>query len=81
MYIIWMFQVLIFNGNIIKELPWNVFGTLNNFEQLRVVDMSNNCIQEIRGKSYHRVANVERLILNHNQISISSGEPNHHHPR
>lgn len=74
-------QVLIFNGNVIKDLPWNVFGTLNNFEQLRVVDMSNNCIQEIRGKSYHRVANVERLILNHNQISISSGEPNHHHPR
>lgn len=44
--------------------------------------MSNNKISEIFGKSYHRVSNVERLILNHNKISISTGKGyNHHHPR
>lgn len=46
--------------------------------------MSNNKIKEILGKTYHRVSNVERLILNHNEISISAGSDsseNHHHPR
>lgn len=75
-------QVLIFTGNNIPELPWNVFGTLNNYSRLRVVDMSNNKIRKIRGKSYHRVGNVQRLILNHNDLSISSTDgSNHHHPR
>ncbi|XP_021938408.1 trophoblast glycoprotein [Zootermopsis nevadensis] len=75
-------QVLIFSGNNIPELPWNVFGTFNNYSQLRVVDMSNNKIREIRGKSYHRVGNVQRLLLNHNDLSISSADgSNHHHPR
>lgn len=75
-------QVLIFTGNNIPQLPWNVFGTFNNFSHLRVVDMSNNEIQEILGKSYHRVSNVQRLILNHNKLSISSADgSNHHHPR
>lgn len=77
-------QVLIFTGNHIEELPWNVFGTINNYTELRVVDMSNNHIRDIRGKSYHHVQNVERLILNHNNLSISHNtakEGNHHHPR
>ncbi|CAH0385715.1 unnamed protein product [Bemisia tabaci] len=75
-------QVLIFSGNKISTLPWNVFGTMNNHSELRVIDMSNNGIKEIRGKSYHHVPNVERLILNHNEISIATSEPNnHHHPR
>lgn len=44
--------------------------------------MSNNKIHEILGKSYHRVWNVERLVLNHNNISISPDESyNYHHPR
>jgi len=44
--------------------------------------MSNNRIREIRGKSYHRVGNVQRLILNHNDLTISSTDgSNHHHPR
>lgn len=47
--------------------------------------MSNNHIREIRGKSYHHVPNVQRLILNHNNLSISRfGDElvvNHHHPR
>lgn len=81
-------EVLIFTGNTIPELPWNVFGTINELKALRIVDMSNNHIREIRGKSYHHVPNVQRLILNHNQLSISrdgedqDGESvNHHHPR
>lgn len=76
-------EVLIFTGNYIPELPWNVFGSINNYSNLNVVDMSNNRIQNIRGKSYHHVPNVQRLILNHNNLSISreDGEFNHHHAR
>lgn len=70
--------MLIFTGNNITELPWNVFGTLQTYLNLRVVDMSNNQIREVMGKSYHRVANVRRLILNHNRISIAEDL---HHPR
>ncbi|XP_026474196.1 phospholipase A2 inhibitor [Ctenocephalides felis] len=76
-------EVLIFTGNNIPELPWNVFGALTELEHLRIVDMSNNRIKDIPGKAYHHVKNVQRLILNHNDLSISpdSDEDNHHHPR
>lgn len=76
-------EILIFSGNFIPELPWNVFGSINNYKNLKIVDMSNNHIREIRGKTYHHVQNVERLILNHNNLSISrdDDEVNHHHPR
>nr|ATU82995.1 secreted hypothetical protein [Pristhesancus plagipennis] len=73
-------EVLIFTGNNIPELPLNVFGTSSNNSLLKIIDMSNNKIKGIRGKTYHRVSSVERLILNHNEISISK-ETNHHHPR
>lgn len=76
-------EILIFTGNYITELPWNVFGSINDYKQLKIVDMSSNHIREIRGKSYHHVPHVERLILNHNNLSISRNddEVNHHHPR
>ncbi|XP_055377769.1 phospholipase A2 inhibitor isoform X2 [Condylostylus longicornis] len=76
-------QILIFSGNRIDELPWNVFGTINKYYKLTVVDMSNNHIREIRGKAYHHVQNVKRLILDHNNLSISRDDDdvNHHHPR
>ncbi|EDV93595.1 GH19403 [Drosophila grimshawi] len=76
-------EILIFTGNFITELPWNVFGSINDYKQLKIVDMSSNHIREIRGKSYHHVPRVERLILNHNNLSISryDDEVNHHHPR
>lgn len=86
-------EVLIFTGNHVTELPWNVFGTINDYQNLTVIDMSNNDIREIRGKSYHHVASVEILILNHNNLSISDSDDidgdeddeeadfNHHHPR
>lgn len=76
-------EVLIWTGNYVPELPWNVFGAINNLDNLTIIDMSNNHIREIRGKSYHHVSNVKHLILNHNNISISRDgeEMNHHHPR
>lgn len=88
-------QVLLFTGNRIGELPPNVFGSINDYPHLTVIDMSNNHIREIRGKAYHHVASVELLILNHNNLTIASDADaddaaaaapalddfNHHHPR
>ncbi|KAH0954198.1 hypothetical protein HN011_000615 [Eciton burchellii] len=71
-------QVLIFTGNDLEELPWNVFGTLDSLPYLRVIDMSNNKIREIRGKAYHHVQHVERLILDFNELSL---DPARSHPR
>ena len=63
--------MLIFTGNHIPELPWNIFGTEDEMEHLRVIDMSNNGIRSIRGKTYHRATRVERLVLNYNEISLT----------
>ncbi|KAL0115640.1 hypothetical protein PUN28_010862 [Cardiocondyla obscurior] len=71
-------QVLIFTGNELEELPWNVFGTLDSLPYLKVIDMSNNKIREIRGKAYHHVQHVERLILDFNELSL---DPARSHPR
>jgi hypothetical protein len=65
-------EVLIFTGNHIPALPWNVFGVWKDYDNLTVVDLSNNGIKEIPGKSLHKVANVKRLILNHNDLYIVS---------
>lgn len=40
--------------------------------------MSNNRIREIRGKAYHHVQRVERLILDFNKLSL---DPERNHPR
>lgn len=40
--------------------------------------MSNNKIREIRGKAYHHVKQVERLILDFNELSL---DPGRSHPR
>lgn len=71
-------QVLIFTGNYLEELPWNVFGTLDSLPFLRVIDMSRNKIREIRGKAYHHVQWVQRLILDFNELSL---DPGRSHPR
>ena len=47
-------EVLIWTGNYVPELPWNVFGSLNDLVNLTIVDMSNN---HIRGK----IGNFERF--------------------
>lgn len=76
-------EVLIFTGNRLNTLPWNIFGRDNDYPKLRIIDLSNNHIHEIHGKTFHHVQNVERLILNHNNISISPSEDeaNYLHPR
>ncbi|XP_015597596.1 phospholipase A2 inhibitor isoform X2 [Cephus cinctus] len=71
-------EVLIFTGNYLEELDWNIFGTSNSFEKLRVIDMSNNGIREIKGKTYHHVQYVQRLILDFNRLSLDSAC---NHPR
>ncbi|KAK0158505.1 hypothetical protein PV328_009502 [Microctonus aethiopoides] len=71
-------QVLIFTGNRLEKLPWNIFGTLDRIPSLRVIDMSNNKIREIHGKSYHHVQNVQRLNLDYNELSLNSQG---NHPR
>ncbi|KAJ3640802.1 hypothetical protein Zmor_027342 [Zophobas morio] len=75
-------QMLIFTGNHIPVLEMNVFGDEIDLSGLKVIDMSNNGIREIKGKAFHHVPSVERLILNHNNISISNEDDgNFHHPR
>lgn len=76
-------EVLIFTGNKLQTLPWNIFGRDNDYPKLHIIDMSNNHIHEIHGKTFHHVQNVKRLILNHNNISISptEDEANFLHPR
>ncbi|KAJ8984895.1 hypothetical protein NQ317_002735 [Molorchus minor] len=75
-------QMLIFTGNNISVLSDNVFGEADYLNGLKIVDLSNNLIKDIKGKAFHHVSNVERLILNHNNISISSKyDNNYHHPR
>lgn len=75
-------ELLIFTGNHITTLPSNVFGEYMDLSMLKIIDMSNNGITDIKGKAFHHVTRVERLILNHNNISISEqDEINHHHPR
>ncbi|CAG9859560.1 unnamed protein product [Phyllotreta striolata] len=75
-------EILIFTGNHLGTLPSNVFGEDRNMTKLRVIDMSNNGIHDIKGKAFHHVVGVTRLILNHNNISIASEEErNFHHPR
>lgn len=63
-------------GNNVSIMPWNVFGKMNDYPFLEVIDMTNNNIQEIKGKTYHHVRNVKTLILNHNQLNIT-GEKTH----
>ncbi|GBN29931.1 hypothetical protein AVEN_249888-1 [Araneus ventricosus] len=71
-------EVLIFVGNEIKDLPLNVFGQETIYDKLHTIDFSNNHIQTIKGRTFHNVANVTKLILNDNDLYIVSKD---HHPR
>lgn len=48
-------EVLIFNGNNISQLDWNLFGIWDEHEGLEVVDLTNNNIRGISGKTFHKV--------------------------
>jgi len=71
-------QILLFNGNNIPLLDWNLLGVWDAHEFLEVVDLSNNNITDITGKAFHKVSSVKRLILDHNNIKITG---RHHHRR
>lgn len=71
-------EVLIFNGNNVPDLDWNLFGIWDQHTELKVVDLSNNRIRTISGKTFHKVGFVRRLLLDHNDILISGP---HLHPR
>lgn len=77
-------QVLIFNGNNFPELPANVFddsddsSSQKTLSSLETIDLSGNQITSIRGKTFHLVKNVKRLILDNNKLLIT-GE--HFKPR
>lgn len=71
-------EVLIFTGNEVKDLPLNIFNQDIIYEKLHTIDLSNNHIQTIKGKTFHNVANVTKLTLNDNDLYIISKD---HHPR
>lgn len=51
-------EVLLFTGNKIGELPINVFGNVVDYDELTVVDLSNNGITFIPGKAFHKVTHL-----------------------
>lgn len=69
-------QVLVWTGNHVALLPWNVFGGAEN---LTIIDLSDNGLREIKGKSFHHVSRVRRLLLDHNELSV--GDARAHHRR
>lgn len=74
-------EILIFTGNnLSSDLPTNIFGadSINNFDKLRLIDMSSNQIRSLKGKTFHKVKSVRKLILDNNELLIT-GE--HFHPR
>ncbi len=71
-------QVLVMNGNNLTSLNWNLFGVWDEHINLTVIDLSNNNIKEIFGKTFHKVGYVKRLVLDHNNIMISG---KYLHPR
>ena len=71
-------EILLFNGNNIPLLDWNLLGVWDPHLSLEVIDLTNNQITDITGKAFHKVPNVKRLILDHNNIKITG---RHHHRR
>jgi hypothetical protein len=61
-----------------RVLPQNIFGTKREHRKLKEIDLSDNDIEEIKGKAFHHVNEVEILILDYNKISI---ETLRDHPR
>ena len=59
-----------------KSCTYNYIENCVIFLQLNILGFI--ILQEIQGKSFHKVGNVKRLILNHNDLYIVSAM---HHPR
>ncbi|XP_015928228.1 phospholipase A2 inhibitor [Parasteatoda tepidariorum] len=73
-----MTEILVFVGNEVKDLPLNIFGQETLYKKLHTIDFSNNHIQTIKGRTFHNVGNVTKLILNDNDLYIVFKD---HHPR
>ncbi|RWS11490.1 trophoblast glycoprotein-like isoform X1 [Dinothrombium tinctorium] len=71
-------EILIFTGNNLSMLPPNLFQTDVHYEKLQIIDLSNNSIESVRGKTFHNVRSVRKLILSHNKFKILG---DHFHPR
>lgn len=71
-------EILIFVGNEVRNLPLNIFSLNAKYDRLHTIDLSNNKIQSIRGRTFHKVTSVRKLILNDNDIRIVSKD---YHPR
>ena len=50
-------EVLLFNGNNITHFDWNVFGVWDDHQKLKLIDLTNNNIEDIDGKAFHKVPN------------------------
>ena len=48
-------EILIFTGNDLGELPMNILGR-TDYEDLDLIDLSNNKITFIPGKTFHHVS-------------------------
>lgn len=71
-------EVLIFVNNELYDLHFNIFGKESGLSQLHTVDLSNNHIQTIKGRTFHNVNNVTKLVLNDNDLYVVSKD---FHPR
>ncbi|XP_021957418.1 trophoblast glycoprotein-like [Folsomia candida] len=71
-------EVLIVVGNELRELPTNLFGPNRDMLSLRELDLRQNGIELIRGKTFHHTPHLETLILNYNKIG---GDVLIEHPR
>ncbi|XP_045197864.2 trophoblast glycoprotein-like [Mercenaria mercenaria] len=62
----------------LKELPQNTFGSCRQdtslvLHKLKKVDLSNNSISTIHGKSFHCAPKLETLILSNNAWQVDRG--------
>ena len=66
-----------FTGNTMTILPQNILGNEphKSFWDLDVLDLSNNKIERISGKSFHTMPMLEKLVLNDNEWEVSEIYP------
>lgn len=69
--------ITVTGNNFTDEIPPNIFGNCSaqsSYDMLRLVylDLSNNSITKIHGKTFHCVPVLETLILSHNQWHIDN---------
>ncbi|CAI9719682.1 glycoproteinglycoprotein-like-like [Octopus vulgaris] len=69
-------QSLIVSGNNLTDLPANLFGACahntvgHKYSALKYLDMSNNNIRRIHGKTFHCLPQLETLILRNNNWKL-----------